>query len=81
MTNDLHTTPFRFLEDVYGIVSQQDNTLGTQLIREVVATAQVMGWYKLIATSRSSRQKVYELYRRLWFQNYGIEFRMNFDLR
>jgi len=37
------------------------------------------GCYKLIATSRTSRPKVHELYQRLGFENHGVEFRMNFD--
>ncbi|MFO0699560.1 MAG: GNAT family N-acetyltransferase [Nitrospira sp.] len=79
MTNDLHTAPFGFLEDVYVIESQRGNALATQLIREVIAVAREAGCYKLIATSRTSRPKVHELYQHLGFVNYGIEFRMNFD--
>jgi len=35
------------------------------------------GCYKLVATSRASRPRVHELYERLGFENYGVEFRMN----
>jgi hypothetical protein len=35
------------------------------------------GCYMLIATSRHSRPKVHDLYRRLGFEDHGIEFRMD----
>lgn len=77
MTNDLHRAPFGLLEDVYVDESQRGAGLGTRLVREVVDAAQAAGCYKLIATSRTSRPKVHELYRRLGFEDHGIEFRIN----
>lgn len=78
MTNDLHDAPFGLLEDVYVDESQRGNGLGTALVKEVIAAARDAGCYKLIATSRTSRSKVHELYERLGFDNHGVEFRMNF---
>jgi GNAT superfamily N-acetyltransferase len=52
---------------------------GPALVTEVIAAAREAGCYKLIATSRASRPKVHELYERLGFANYGLEFRMNLD--
>jgi GNAT superfamily N-acetyltransferase len=77
MTNDLHAEPFGLLEDVFVDESQRGSGLGTALVEEVIAAAREAGCYKLVATSRVSRPKVHELYERLGFQNYGIEFRMN----
>jgi GNAT superfamily N-acetyltransferase len=77
MTNDLHTEPFGLLEDVFVDESQRGSGLGTALVQEVITAAREAGCYKLVATSRASRPKVHELYERLGFQNYGIEFRMN----
>ena len=77
MHNDLHDAPFGFLEDVYVDESQRGAGLGTTLVREVMAAAREAGCYKLIATSRTSRPRVHELYRTLGFENYGLEFRMN----
>jgi hypothetical protein len=34
--------------------------------------------YKLIATSRDERPRVHDLYRRLGFEEWGREFRLNF---
>ena len=79
MTNDLHAEPFGLLEDVYVDESQRGSGLGTALVREVIATAREAGCYKLIATSRASRPRVHELYERLGFANYGLEFRLTFS--
>jgi GNAT superfamily N-acetyltransferase len=78
MTNDLHEAPFGLLEDVYVEATQRGNGFGTALVREVVAAANEAGCYKLIATSRTSRPKVHELYERLGFERHGVEFRLNF---
>jgi GNAT superfamily N-acetyltransferase len=78
MKNDLHSEPFGLLEDVYVDDSQRGSGLGTALVREVIAAAREAGCYKLIATSRASRARVHELYERLGFASYGLEFRLNF---
>jgi GNAT superfamily N-acetyltransferase len=65
MTNDLHDAPFGLLEDVFVDELQRSGGLGTALVREVISAAQELGCYKLIATSRTSRPKVHELYERV----------------
>ncbi len=77
MTNDLHAEPFGLLEDVFVDESERGSGLGTALVQDVIAAAREAGCYKLIATSRASRPKVHELYERLGFENYGLEFRMS----
>jgi GNAT superfamily N-acetyltransferase len=77
MKNDLHDAPFGLLEDVFVTESERGGGLGTALVNEVIAAARQAGCYKLIATSRASRPMVHELYERLGFGNYGIEFRMD----
>lgn len=78
MHNDLHQEPFGLMEDVFVDESQRGSGLGTRMVHEIVAAAREAGCYKLIATSRDSRPKVHELYRRLGFSDHGREFRMNF---
>jgi GNAT superfamily N-acetyltransferase len=78
MNNDLHEAPFGLLEDVYVDEAQRGGGLGMALVREVVEAAKELGCYKLIATSRTSRPKVHELYERLGFEKHGLEFRINF---
>ncbi|HET7132518.1 MAG TPA: GNAT family N-acetyltransferase [Gammaproteobacteria bacterium] len=78
LTNDLHAAPFGLLEDVFVDESQRGGGVGTALAKEIVAAARELGCYKLIATSRTSRPKVHELYERLGFEKHGIEFRISF---
>jgi len=77
MTNDLHPAPFGLMEDVFVAESERGSGLGTSLVNEVIAAAREAGCYKLIATSRTSRPKVHELYQRLGFANHGLEFRID----
>ena len=79
LANDLHAAPFGLLEDVFVDESQRGSGVGTALVKEVIAAARELGCYKLIATSRTSRPKVHELYERLGFEKHGVEFRINFS--
>ena len=78
LSNDLHEAPFGLLEDVFVDESQRGSGLGTTLVKEVIAAARDAGCYKLVATSRTTRPRVHELYERLGFERYGLEFRLNF---
>ncbi len=77
MTNDLHQAPLGLPEDVYVDESQRGNGLGSALVKEVIAAAREAGCYKLIAASRTSRPKVHQLYKRLGFEQHGVEFRID----
>ena len=77
MHNELHQEPFGLLEDVYVDENCRGLGWGTKLIQQVVVTASQEGCYKLIATSRTSRPKVHQLYEKLGFEIKGLEFRMN----
>ena len=78
MYNDLHQEPFGLLEDIYVAEDHRGKGLGTQLVEQVVEAAREQGCYKLIANSRTSRPKVHELYKRLGFNQRGLEFRFDF---
>ena len=67
MHNDLHQEPFGLLEDVYVSEHSRGKGIGTRLINQVMAAAQEQGCYK-----------VHQLYRRLGFQERGLEFRIDF---
>ena len=75
--NDLHAEPFGFLEDVYVDEILRGQGIGTQLLNQVINEAKKIGCYKIVATSRHSRTKVHKLYKRLGFQDQGIEFRLD----
>lgn len=77
MNHDLHREPFGLLEDVYVTENNRGKGLGTKLVKQVMEAAKERGCYKLIATSRKSRPQVHQLYNRLGFQEYGLEFRID----
>ena len=78
MVNDLHNQPFGLMEDVYIDEAYRGKGVGSELVKLVIKLAQEANCYKLIATSRTARPKVHELYQRLGLTQYGIEFRINF---
>ena len=78
MHNDLHTSPFGLLEDVYVDESFRGKGVGTELVKKVIKEAKKLGCYKLIGTSRHSRLKVHGLYLKLGFKDWGKEFRIDF---
>lgn len=77
--NDLHPgVPYGLLEDVFVNESERGKGTGTKLVQAVIEEAKARGCYKLVATSRNERESVHELYKKLGFNNYGLEFRMDF---
>ncbi len=77
LTNDLHQEPFGFIEDLFVQESHRGQGLGTQLLTKVIAEAKAQNCYKLICTSRHSREEVHKMYEKHGFKNYGLEFRMD----
>ena len=78
LKNDLHQEPFGFMEDVFVDESKRGQGLGLKMVKNLVAKAKEQGCYKLICTSRNSRQKVHEFYKRIGFKEHGKEFRIDF---
>lgn len=77
--NDLHPGRwFGLLEDVFVDESVRGSGLGVAIVSHVMEEARHRGCYKLIATSRHERSRVHDLYRRLGFEEWGREFRLNF---
>ena len=78
MKNDLHKQPFGLMEDVFVDESLRGKGYGTKIVKELIKQAKKQNCYKLIATSRYSRDNVHKLYKRLGFEDWGREFRINF---
>ncbi len=76
--NDLHKEPYGFLEDVFIEEKYRSQGYGKKIMQEVIQKAKDTGCYKLLGTSRSSREKVHDFYINLGFVQWGKEFRMNF---
>lgn len=75
--NDLHTEPYGLLEDVFVDEQQRGQGIGNKLLEQIIVEAKDRGCYKLIGTSRKSRDKVHEWYKKIGFAEYGLEFRMD----
>lgn len=75
--NDLHKEPYGYLEDLFVDESHRGSGLGKRLVQTVIEEAKKLGCYKLIGTSRNSRAEVHEFYKKLGFEEYGKEFRMD----
>lgn len=76
LRNDLHDTPFGFLEDVFIEEKFRGQGHGEKLVKAAIAEAKRQGCYKLIGTSRYARERVHEFYKKLGFADYGKEFRI-----
>ena len=76
--NDLHDEPYGFMEDVYVDESFRGQGYGKILVNKIIDLARDNSCYKLIATSRHERGQVHELYKKLGFVEYGVEFRYDF---
>ena len=78
MNNDLHKEPFGFMEDVFVDDAYRGKGIGEALVKKVISEAKRAGCYKLVATSRHSRDRVHALYLKLDFKDQGKEFRIDF---
>ncbi|PIR78582.1 MAG: GNAT family N-acetyltransferase [Candidatus Magasanikbacteria bacterium CG10_big_fil_rev_8_21_14_0_10_36_16] len=76
--NDLHEDPYGLLEDLFVDENERGNGIGTELLKQVIAGAKEMGCYKLVGTSRKSRENIHEWYKKNGFEDYGLEFRITF---
>lgn len=75
--NDLHKEPYGYLEDLFVDESYRGSGFGWQLMQTVIEEAKKLGCYKLVGTSRNSRAEVHGFYKKLGFEEYGKEFRMD----
>lgn len=77
LKNDLHDKPFGFAEDVFVVELYRGQGLMKILMEEIEENARKNNCYKLIATSRDSRTELHEVYEKMGFARYGVEFRKN----
>ncbi|EKD43009.1 MAG: GCN5-related N-acetyltransferase [uncultured bacterium] len=77
--NDLHAEPYGLLEDVYVKEDKRGQGVGKKLLEQILSEAKKRKCYKIIGTSRMSRDMVHEWYKRLGFREYGLEFRMDLN--
>ncbi len=77
INNDLHKKSYGLLEDVFIDEKYRGQGAGSKLLEVVINEAKKRKCYKLIGTSRKSRKKVHDWYKKLGFKDYGLEFRMD----
>ncbi len=75
--NNLHQEPYGLIEDLFVEPEFRNQGFATKLITSAIKEAKEQGCYKLIGTSRHGREPIHEMYKRIGFQDYGKEFRMN----
>lgn len=75
--NDLHKEPFAFIENVNVELEFRSQSFGSRLINEAIKLAKEKKCYKIICTSRNSRELVHKFYIKCGFKDYGKEFRLN----
>lgn len=81
LVNDLHDEFAGLVEDLSVDGGYQGQGIGGELMTAVIKRAKLVGCYKLVATSREdgTRDAVHAWYEKLGFEDYGKEFRMNFN--
>lgn len=77
--NDLHSEPAGYLENMFVDEVYRGSKVGSALLDAVLVEARRLRCYKIVSTSRESRQHVHEWYERTGFEKYGFAFRMNLD--
>ena len=75
--NDSHKEPYGLLEDLLVKEEHRKKGIGSMLVNEAIAEAKRLSCYKVLGTSRMTREEVHHFYEKLGFKKYGYEFRMD----
>ena len=77
--NNLHKRPCAFIEDLYVEKEFRGQGLGSKLLNKALELAREESCYKVICTSRYSREKVHKFFQKFGFKDYGKEFRLDIE--
>ena len=77
MTNDLHSEPFAFVEDVFVEEEYRGKGVSKPIMEKIKEIAKEKGCYKIIANSRFSNEFVHEYYEKLGYKKTSYSFRMD----
>jgi len=78
MRNDIKNDIFGYLEDLFVSEESRGQGIGTQLVNTVIEEAKKIGCYKLELNSQIENIRAQELYKKMGFENLGLEFKMYF---
>jgi len=79
LNNDLHGEPFGLVEDLFVDENRRSSGYGSKIVKKMIEEARKLRCYKIIATSRKSREYAHRFYEKNGFENYGYEFRFNLN--
>ena len=77
LKTDRHDEPYGVMENVYVEQEYRGQGIGTELVKEIIATAKEKGCYKLLGQSRYGKEKVHDLYIGFGFKDHGKNFRID----
>jgi GNAT superfamily N-acetyltransferase len=77
MKNNYHKRPFGLIENVWVEEAFRAQGIGSKLVKTLIEEAKKKDCYKVLLTSRYSKPKVHEFYKKLGFKDWGKEFRLN----
>lgn len=78
LENDLHKSPFGFMEDVFVEEEFRNKGVGSKLVLKCADVAKREGCYKLIGTFREDKAYLRIFYERYGFKISGFSFRRDF---
>ncbi|PIR04318.1 MAG: GNAT family N-acetyltransferase [Candidatus Magasanikbacteria bacterium CG11_big_fil_rev_8_21_14_0_20_39_34] len=77
--NNRHKEPYALLENVYVDPEYRGKGYAKELLKSIMKKVKELDCYKFIATSRYSNEGVHEWYKKVGFEDWGKEFRMNLN--
>jgi len=78
INNDAEGERYGLLADVKVKKNYRGQGIGTNLVKKIIDEAKKKKCLWLLATSRYSRPHVHEWYKKIGFEDYGKEFKMEF---
>lgn len=78
MRNDIKNDIFGYLEDLHVSEELRGQGIGTLLVNTVINEAKKIGCYKLDLVCQLENKGAQELYKKMGFENLGLEFKMYF---
>lgn len=76
LKNDFRGREFGYMEDVFVDEKYRGQGLAKELIKKIIELAKANRCYKIVGLSRYGRENVHNLYKKMGFTDFGVEFKM-----